>query len=166
MRAPTSISAFDPPWLNPSLAAKQWWELEQRVDDLLELDPYGEEPDDRWGGMRTALREALLRVDANPGLILKWLDNGGKELVRCLASEPVPFTRATFDVYQQSQVAQRIGEFLDRWGVLGSTEELLALPLIERIPALVAHDVRAAIARRLDRVSLPEICFRHLEDKR
>lgn len=162
MRMSARTSAFCPPWLSRSFAAEQWWELEQRLNDLLELNPYGEEPDERWSGMHTAIREGLLHVDPDPQAILNWLgDRDGEGLVLSLASEPGRLTRKTFDAYPQTRVIRRLRTLLDQWGVLALTEDQLALPLVKLIEKLTCRQVKAAIARRKAGVSLPETCLRH-----
>lgn len=68
----------------------EWRALDERLNDLLGLDPYGDETDERSGGRLRAIRQALWWLDDDPRSVQRWLGRGGDRVLRAVAKGSRP----------------------------------------------------------------------------
>lgn len=105
------------------VAVWEWRVLARRLDDLLGLDVYGQETDERWDGQLRALREALLWVDEDPDTVHIWLRDGGEQLLRNLANGSPPLSYDTFRPYVADPFVRRLRKLLIKRGALPRSDQ-------------------------------------------
>lgn len=107
-------------------APKQWWELEQHLNELLGLDPYGEEPGGGlWGGRRSAVRRAVLLLHRKPRVIERWLERSGEEIVLKLSAGSGPMSHDLFDELPDDPAVRRLHRELHHLEILLPSEKEL-----------------------------------------
>lgn len=115
-----------PPAFGPRRRCAPVWDwrvLARRLDDLLGLDVYGQETDERWNGQLRALREALLWVDEDPDTVHLWLHDGGARVLREIVNAAPPLCHDTFRPHIADPLVRRLRKLLIRRDVLPRSDE-------------------------------------------